>query len=446
MATLSLASSRPAKRCFVSPAVEQAIESVKPLIQDPKTRQLFENCLPNTLDTTVKTTTKNGAADTYIITGDIDAMWLRDSTAQVWPYLQFIDQDEDLNRMVEGLIRRQQECVLIDPYANAFYDGATGGIWDTDLTQMRPEVHERKWEIDSLCSVLRLGFQYWTITRNTAPFQTQWLATVRAIVKTFKEQQRKTNPGSYSFMRSTPIATDTVPGRGWGNPTKPNGLIHSMFRPSDDACIYPYLIPANAFAVVELQNAVMMLEELHPSELALIEEATRLAEEVEDAINEFGIVDHPIYGTIYAYEVDGFGNALMMDDSNIPSLLSLPYLGYCLPDDLVYQNTRAFILSEDNPYFFKGALAEGIGGPHIGVPYIWPMSIIMRALTSDDEDEIRFCLKMLADTDAGTGYMHESFHRDSPEDFTRPWFAWVNSLYGELILKTAQLQPNILTN
>lgn len=444
--SLSLSSGRPANRCFTSHAVETEISRLKNLISDPKIRQLFENCLPNTLDTTVKTQTKNGNPDTYIITGDIDAMWLRDSTAQVWPYLQFLNDDPELNRMVEGLVRRQQECVLIDPYANAFYDGPVGGEWDTDLTTMRPEIHERKWEIDSLCSVLRLGFQYWAVTRNAAPFQNQWLEAVRVILRTFKEQQRISDRGPYSFMRSTPIATDTVPGRGYGNPTRPIGLIHSMFRPSDDACIYPFLIPANAFAVIELYNLADMLSELHPGEAELASEAIALADEVDAAINEFGLIDHPTYGTIYAYEVDGFGNALMMDDANVPSLLSLPYLGYCLPDDLIYQNTRRFVLSEDNPYFFRSDVAEGVGGPHIGVPYIWPMGIIMRGLTSDDTEEVRFCLTLLSSTDAGTGFMHESFHRDNPADFTRPWFAWVNSLYAEFVLHIEAHHPNILTN
>ena len=160
-----------------------------------------------------------------------------------------------------------------------------------------------------------------------------------------------------------------------------------------------------------------------------------LAGEVEEALQKHAVVEHPEYGKIYAFEVDGFGSRQLMDDANVPSLLAMPYLGDVDRGDPVYENTRKFVWSGDNPYFWRGAAGEGIGGPHIGVEMIWPMSIMMRAFTSDDDAEIRDCIVALMTTDAGTGFMHESFSRHDAANFTRAWFAWQNTLFGELILK-----------
>ena len=164
-------------------------------------------------------------------------------------------------------------------------------------------------------------------------------------------------------------------------------------------------------------------------------ECRELASEVENAIKKYAVVKHPKYGKIYAFEVDGFGNTYLMDDSNAPSLLSLAYLGDVKPNDPIYRNTRKFVLSDSNPYFFKGKAGEGIGGPHIGYDMIWPMSIMMRAFTSLDDAEIQNCMVSLMNTDAGTGFIHESFNKDDPKNFTRAWFAWQNTLFGELVLK-----------
>lgn len=421
------------KRTFASEAVERKIQEVKGKINDPERAWLFENCFPNTLDTTVRFREEDGTPDTFVITGDIDAMWLRDSSAQVWPYLPLATEDEKLARMFEGLIRRQAACVLLDPYANAFNDGPTGSDWQTDDTEMRPELHERKWEIDSLCYVIRLSYGYWKAIGVAGCFDSTWVAAMRLIVETFTVQQRKDGPGPYRFQRTSAVSTETAPLSGYGNPTAPVGLIHSMFRPSDDACIFPFLIPSNMFAVVSLRQLAEMAAALH-GDGYLAATALELADEVADAVREFAIHDHPVYGPIYAYEVDGLGSRLFMDDANVPSLLSLPYLGCLDSEDPIYQNTRRFVLSAGNPYFHEGPIAEGIGGPHIGRPFIWPMSIIMRALTSGDRAEIEHCLQMLQRTHGGTGLMHESFHRDQPSNFTRSWFAWANTLFGELIL------------
>lgn len=432
------------KRSFVSASVEATISRIQPLIKDEKLKWLFGNCFPNTLDTTVVYKVVMGKPDTFVITGDIHAMWLRDSTAQVWPYLPLIVKDEPLRKMVAGLVFRQTRCILIDPYANAFNDGPVGSEWESDNTKMTKELHERKWEIDSLCYPVRLAYHYWKTCGDTSVFDQDWRKASELVLQTFREQQRKTGFGPYSFTRKTDRQGDTLLNAGWGSPVNPVGLIVSSFRPSDDATMFGFLIPSNLFAIVSLRQ----MAEIHRvvfNDAAVADECLYLAKEVETAVNQYGIVDHHQYGKIYAFEVDGFGGRNLMDDANIPSLLSLPYLGCCTLTDPIYQNTRRFVWSSSNPYFFKGKAGEGVGGPHVGLGYIWPMSIIMRALTSDDDQEILNCLRTLRDTDAGKGFMHESFHQDDANKFTRSWFAWVNTLFGELIVKLSNERPHLLS-
>ena len=437
----------PADRRFTSPAVEAAIVSVGARIADPELRLMFGNCLPNTLDTTVSPGSYQGHPDTFVVTGDIDAMWLRDSSAQVWPYLQFVREDPKLASLIGGVIRRQSRCILIDPYANAFLRSTSDKplSWAVhDETDMLPGVGERKWEVDSLCYTIRLAHGYWKATGNTAALDSEWREAAHRIVNTFRQQQRKGNRGPYHFQRSSPVPTDTVPLGGYGNPARPVGLIYSMFRPSDDSCIYPLFIPANHFAIVSLRQLAEMAGVVHDA--ALANEATALANEVESALAKYGHTRNTSGDTLWAYEVDGYGNTLQMDDANAPGLLSLPYLGCCAIDDPVYQRTRAWVLSPDNPYFFRGTAGAGVGGPHQGLNYIWPMSILFCAFTSTSDQEIRTCLRTLRDTTAGTHFIHETFEKDNAADFTRAWFAWANTLFGELILHLAATRPAILSS
>ena len=432
------------KRNFKSKAVDAAIKTFQSKVKNPELQWLFENCFPNTLDTTVFYKEENGKPDTYVITGDIDAMWLRDSSAQVWPYLQFINEDKPLKNLIAGVISHQTKCVLKDPYANAFYnDPNKVGEWKTDRTKMQPGVHERKWEIDSLCYPIRLAYHYWKKTGDKQPFDADWKKAVEQTLAVFIDQQRKTGNGAYQFQRFTNHPTDSLPMSGNGFPVNPVGLICSAFRPSDDATIFQFLIPSNFFAVVSLKQAAEMVKALHQDE-SLAAKLLALAKEVEYAIQKHAIVSHPKYGKIYAFEVDGFGSAYLMDDANVPSLLALPYLGAVDDKDEVYNNTRKFVLSTDNPYFYKGTAGEGIGGPHIGQDMIWPMSIAMRAFTSKNLEEIKWCIQTLQKTHGGTGFMHESFHKDDPKNFTRAWFAWSNTLFGELLWRTYQTTPTIL--
>lgn len=431
------------KRKFVSDAVEAKIAEVKKSIADPEMGWLFENCFPNTLDTTVQAGTLDGKHDTFVITGDINAMWLRDSSAQVWPYLPLAKSDTKLKTLLEGVIRRQTRCVLIDPYANAFNFGPTGSEWSKDRTQMKPELHERKWEIDSLCYPIRLAHGYWKTTGDASVFDKAWQEAAVLTVKTFREQQRLRGAGPYSFQRLTEVPSDSLPLSGYGNPTRPCGLIHSGFRPSDDACVFPYLIPSNFFAATSLDQLAEIFEAELPNK-AFAADCRVLAGQIREALKKQATAHHPKYGEVYAYEVDGYGNHLFMDDSNIPSVLAMPYLGSCAPGEAIYRNTRAFVLSEDNPYFFRGKAAAGAGGPHSGLGMIWPLAITVQALTSQSEQEIAACLKTLKATHAGTGFMHESFSKDDAAKYTRPWFAWANTLFGELILKVHQDHPRLL--
>ncbi len=437
---------RPAQadRRFRSEGVEAFLESTEARMGDRTLAALFVNCFPNTLDTTVLPGSFEGKPDTAVITGDIPAMWLRDSSAQVWPYLPLAAKDVRLRALLEGVIRRQTRCLLIDPYANSFMADLNApplGWSLQDATEMKPGVGERKYELDSLCYPVRLAYGYWKQTGGTEPFDARWGEAMRLVVKTMRVQQRRSGRGPYHFQRASAAPTDTLPDGGYGNPVRSVGLIASGFRPSDDACLLPFLIPANLFAVTSLrQLAEMASALLHDPGLA--NEASALAAEVETALRQYAVTDTP-YGTIWAYEVDGYGGRVLMDDANVPSLLALPYLRSS-PDAALYARTRAFVWSERNPWFFRGTAGEGVGGPHIGSDMVWPMSQIIYAITSNKDAEIRQALTMLKTSSAGTGFLHESYNKNDPKNFTRAWFAWANTLFGELIVHLAETRPELL--
>lgn len=433
--------------------VDSIIAEVSKDIKDDKLRMMFCQCYPNTLNTTVTLGTYNGKPDTYVITGDINAMWLRDSSAQVFPYVNLAGVDPLLRRVIEGVIRRQVRYILIDPYANAFNREATGSSnWQNDFTEMSLWLHERKWEIDSLCYPIRLAYYYWLATGDISIFDVEWQKAMRSILNTLRTQQRKDGLGPYKFQRETEDPTDSQMNKGWGPSVNPCGLVFSAFRPSDDATQYGFLVPSNMFAVVSLRQLAEICETV-TGDMAFAGGGTgcefaascrELAEEIDAAIKKYAIVNHPKFGKIFSYEVDGFGNYYCMDDANVPNLLSAPYIGYCNIDDEVYVNTRKLVWSKDNPYFFSGKAGEGVGSPHTGLGRAWQMSVIMRALTSADSDEVAWCLAQLRNTDAGTGFIHESFAVSDASDYTRSWFAWANTLFGELIVKIHDEMPDIL--
>jgi meiotically up-regulated gene 157 (Mug157) protein len=434
---------KPADRTFRSDAVERYIVSVARGIRDKELATLFSNCFPNTLDTTIHAGVFEGKPDTVVLTGDIPAMWLRDSSAQVWPYLPLANQDQRLRALIEGVIRRQTRCLLIDVYANAFMMdlNAPPLAWSRkDLTIMKPGVAERKYELDSLCYPIRLAHGYWKYTGDTAPFDSAWKHVMHTILETMQVEQQKFGPGPYSFQRASIAPTDTLV-NGLGNPVRPVGLIASAFRPSDDACIFPFLVPSNHFAVRSLrQLATMAKSILHDTAMAA--QAGALADEVALALCQHATAPTDI-GPIWVYEVDGFGGLVLMDDANVPSLLSLPYLESS-PDANLYARTRRFVWSKNNPWYFSGLSVKGIGSPHIGRESIWPMSQIIYALTSNSDTEIYNAIQMLKFGSVGTGFMHESYKANNPESFTRRWFAWANTLFGELVAKTVTTRPHLL--
>ena len=332
--------------------------------------------------------------------------------------------------MIAGAIHRQAACILIDPYANAFqFDGSKPSPHSKDDTEMKPGVFERKWEVDSLCYCMRLAYQYWKITGDTETFDSQWKDAMRLAVATFRDQQRQNGDGAYHFKRGR----DGGP-NGVGSPLKPTGMICTAFRNSDDRATYQFDIPDNLFAVSSLRHLAEMADALMPGD-KLASDARSLADQVDAGIKAFGIVDDPKFGKIYAYECDGLGHTLLMDDAGIPSLLAVPYLNPELAGDPLVLAARHFSLSPADPWFFQGSVAEGLGSVHTGKDKIWPMAIIAQAITSTDDAEITRCLTMLKNSTAGTGFVHESFNKDDASKFSRKWFAWVNNFYGELILK-----------
>jgi meiotically up-regulated gene 157 (Mug157) protein len=441
----AFASKRPAAadRKYRSPAVERELTRVGRMIADPKLAWMFENCYPNTLDTTVLSVT---ADDAFVITGDIPCLWLRDSSAQLRPYLNLAKGDAALTALFRGLIARQARSVLIDPYANAFLQdpNARSDLPSSlhDQTTMKPGVAERKWEVDSLCYVLRLASSYWRATGDRTPFTAEWAESARAIVRTFREQQRKDDAGPYRFQRRDVQPTETQLW-GVGNPTRKVGLIHSSFRPSDDATILPFLISANLFAAKTLRELAQLATEARP-EPALAADAAALAGEVEAALAAHGRMRLADGSEVWAFEVDGFGNALFMDDCCELSLSGMAFLD-CVPaNDPLWRRTEAAAWSERNPWFVRGRAGEGLGGPHAGFDLVWPMATLVRAFSTQDDRRILACLKSVRDTDAGTGFIHETYHKDDATRFTRPWFAWANGLLGELLVHLATTKPHIL--
>ena len=393
----------------------------------PELWPLFERCFLNSIETTIQQT----PGDTFVITGDIPAMWLRDSTAQVLHYVRFAKEPE-VAAMLEGVIARQAECVLRDPYANAFNREPSSYKPYDDTPRASDWVWERKYEIDSLCYPLWLAEKYHLTTGGTAFLTERFHEAVKTIVGVLRTEQRHEN-SPYRFSRKNCPPGDTLHHEGKGEPVGYTGMTWSGFRPSDDACRYGYLVPSNLFAVRALRSAALLARLLKDE--ALAKEAEALADEIHAGVEAHGKVSHPVFGTIYAYEVDGLGHANLMDDANVPSLLALPYLQAVDAADPVYQATRRFVLSKENPYFYTGSLAEGVGSPHTPEGYIWPIGLCVQAMTTEDTAEIARLLKTLMTTHAGTGFMHESFHPDDPARFTRTWFAWANSMLGELVYR-----------
>ncbi|WP_229670774.1 glycoside hydrolase family 125 protein [Deinococcus aquiradiocola] len=426
----------PDARRALTPAMHATVARVRTALpHDPQLAQVFERCYPNTFQTTLEDL---GDGRTFVVTGDIPAMWLRDSAAQVSPYLPLCAHDAEVRALVAGVIRQQAHLVLKDPYANAF-NRHPGSEYSFDRPAPGPEVWERKFELDSLCAPVLLAWRYWRETGDADPLSALRPA-LDVILDVMTAEQDHAARSAYTFERPAEycvLPTDTLPDAGRGAPCAVTGLIWSGFRPSDDACTYPYLIPANAMAVVALRRAADLARAVY-GDPQLARRAAELAGSVQAGLEAHGTVEHPEFGRIWAYETDGLGHHVLMDDANVPSLLSLPYLGYCSPNDPLYLNTRNFVLSASNPHRHAGAHAAGVGSPHTPGRRVWPIALCMQALTAQPDDAGRAetwdLLRVLAGTTAGTDLMHESFDPDAPDVYSRPWFAWANSLLAETVL------------
>ncbi|CAM6000432.1 unnamed protein product [Sphagnum balticum] len=393
---------------------------------DPHLTAVFRNALLNSCSQA----SFEGDGTTYIRTGDIPAMWLRDSSAQMRPFLFFAKVDLEAADMLRRVIARQAKYLILNPYANAFT--ADYKIW------------ENKFEVDSLAYPQILAWQYWKQTDDASIFTDEFLLAMDSVFKTMLIEQDHLNRSSYSF--------EELGNNGRGNSGALTGMIWSGFRPSDDACKYPFNIPDQMMAIVALAAMEEILTAIY-SDLEKAKGLRLLQAQVQAGIQKYGIVDHPEFGKIYAYEVDGEGNYHLMDDPNIPSLLSAPYLGYILASDSTYQNTRRFALSDSNPNFVRGKVVTGIGSEHTkhlrlalaGTPGspayyddnvhdVWPLAIVMQGLTADSEQEKQAMLAFALATDPGDGRLHESLNPDDKMQYTRPDFGWPNALFAEFIM------------
>lgn len=404
------------------------LDSVCEKIENDKLREMFRKCYLNTLETTVKYD-KDG--NVFIITGDIEAMWLRDSSVQVSHYVRLAGKDNDAKELIESLLKRQFSLICLDPYANAFNEEANGK-GHQDETMKLDIVWERKYEIDSLIYPLWLLNRYYEHTNDKGIFDELFFKTYKTILDTLIIEQDSKN-SEYYFKRHGSNSFDTLDNDGKGSDYGYTGMVRSAFRPSDDKCRYPFLVPSNMFIVATLKELSANLKKADIDDI-YGKTAAKLCNEIDEGIKKYAIVDTEQFGKIYAYEVDGLGNTLLMDDANVPSLMSLPYLGYCDKTDEMYLNTRKFVLSNANPYYFEGTAACGVGSPHTPKDYIWHIALVMEALTSANENDTQRILDMLVSTDADTGFMHEGFNCNDPYKFTRSWFAWANTLFAIFVI------------
>ncbi|ANZ97775.1 glycoside hydrolase family 125 protein [Brochothrix thermosphacta] len=397
--------------------------------ENPRWAEIFNKCFANTLLTTVK---RFEDGSTFLLTGDIPAMWLRDSTAQVRPYLAIAKEDDDLQAMIAGLVKRQFRYINLDPYANAFNEEANNAGHQTDHTEMNPWIWERKYEIDSLCYPIQLAYLLYKETGRRDQFDASFESGITEILKVWETEQNH-DQSPYTFERDTTRVEDTLTHDGRGTPVGPTGMTWSGFRPSDDVCKYGYLVPSNMFAVVVLSYLEEIYTDLLPQP-DVVARVTKLKNEIDAGIKEYAQVANAAGETVFAFEVDGLGNHSIHDDSNVPSLMAAPYLGYCAQDDPIYLATRKTLLSSENPYYYEGKNAKGIGSSHTPENYIWPIALAIEGLTTSDKADKKRILDMLVDNDGGTNLMHEGFDVNDANNYTREWFSWANMMFCELLM------------
>ncbi|KAI1357605.1 hypothetical protein F5Y08DRAFT_323955 [Xylaria arbuscula] len=475
---LELPYQRPHPKCrtFHSDAIEKVIDDMVARIKDPDLARLFENTFPSTTDTTVKFHTTGSTKkdqmnsdlyqdeewegpQSFIITGDIIAEWLRDSTNQLSPYQALAKKDPKIHQLILGAINTQSEYVIESPYCNAFQPPPISNLPITSNGQddiVHPvydpsSVFECKYELDSLAHFLALGNDFNEHTGSKEFLTPRWYKALRILLNVLAEQAEPTfdpetgryRRNQYTFSRMTNIGTETLNLNGVGNPLNGGtGLVRSAFRPSDDATILGFFIPANAQMAMELKRTAKILKDAGKAELA--QTVAEWGQQITKGIWEHGVVEHRQFGKVFAYEVDGYGSSILMDDANYPSLLALPLMGFVDISDETYQNTRKMLLSKSsNPYYLKGRDFHGIGGPHIGLLNAWPMSLLVQARTSESDEEITECIDLVLRS-SKLGLIHESVDVNKLSSYTRSWFAWANGVFASTILDIAKRKPHLI--
>ncbi|MEL4505097.1 glycoside hydrolase family 125 protein [Luteococcus sp. H138] len=424
------------RECPVPDEVRAAVEEVGSLIGQRTGRPEWGRMYVHLMLDTWRRTLQPGPDGVFVVTGDIPAMWLRDSAAQMRPWLALAPECEVVAEMLRGVVRMQWRLVRHDPYANAFNHGPVGGtphLLDNHLLTRRadPWIWERKYELDSLGLPLLLAHQLQQATGDSAHLDWGVHSGFADVVALWRREQDHDH-SRYRFVRLDAVVRgrthDSLPRLGHGAPVARTGMTWQGFRPSDDACRFGYNIPAQLLAVHVLRLGARWCDELwHDADLAT--EAHGLADEIEAGVAAHGMLPDGSF----AYEVDGLGAVLAADDANLPSLLGLPLTSAVTMDDPRYLVTRVRILSSANPWWHTGSAASGIGSPHTPGNRVWPIALAVEGLTSPDRDERMRLAHLLADTTAGTGRMHESFDADDPSDFTRAWFSWADMMFCELL-------------
>ncbi|KAH0841972.1 hypothetical protein AYO21_02985 [Fonsecaea monophora] len=470
----NLSYQRPPQHCrtFNLSEVEDAVSSLKSHISDPDLSRLFENAFPNTLDTAIRWhgfAGNNSQEElTFVITGDINAMWLRDSSNQLQSYSSLLkanSSSDSLASLYRGVINLQSRYINTSPHCNSFQpppesgvEPAVNGFAATDVVfppVTNTTVFECKYELDSLAAFLQVSYNYYNATSDLDFFDRfQWVDTVQTIMNTVLnltlgtyDSEGRVLDQPYTWNRTANSATESVSNLYRGNPVVGGtGLIRSFFRPSDDSCIYQLFIPANMMFSHYLGLCADIMQSLqNPVAATLASSMRNLSATIRAAIQAHGIYHMRGDHRVYAYEVDGYGSYNTMDDANIPSLLSAPFFGYDAATDPVYQTTRRLLLSPANSYYMRGPVLNATGGPHVSFGHAWPMASIVRILTSGDDDEIRTELRQLVSSTDGLGLIHESVNSWNTSDWTRPWFSWANGLFGQMVLDLAGRKPYLLT-
>ncbi|KHN93971.1 DUF1237 domain protein [Metarhizium album ARSEF 1941] len=450
---LNLPFMRPIEACrtFTSPVVEKVIREMKSRIRDADLARLFENTFPSTLDTTVKYFDPE-ANLAFIVTGDITAQWLRDTGNQFAHLYRLLPEDDNLRDLVRAVINTEARYISRYPYCGAFQPPPESGLQPTvnDYAvgvKVNPPVDnqtvfECKYELDSLAGFLKISRSYYQNTQDTSFINDNWENAIRSIFQTIHEQSQSTWSQSWQFVSffnwtGTPGSlSPAVPNSGNGEPKRANGLVASSHRPSDDLCVFNFITSDNAMLAVELEHISNMLDSTRKLS-SVSSQARQHARTIRDAVHQHTKTPD----NIFAYETNGYGGQYVMDDANVPSLVSLPYLGFLPRDDDVYRKTKEAMFSRLNPYYAVGEKFEGIGGPHVNATYPWPMSQVSAIFGTDDDEEIEERLKLILESTSGLGLIHESVNMNNASDFTRPWFAWANSYFAEMMLDLAERKP-----